>query len=786
MTNRWMPRTVIVLCVVLAGGCATSSAFRSGQQAAARGDWDAAVAHYREVLARDPQRTDARIQLERAMRMAAAEHAKRARDLEEQDQLPGAMAEYKLAAEFDPSNTYYITRALQVERTLNDRLAASRQPDRMDVMRQQAAETSPFPRLDPRSPVVGNFQNAAVRDILMVISKTTGIQITYDRGADAQLGQAFPIDIQGEPIESVLNQILSQFTLTYKVTGPRSIFIYPDTAQKRNQYDDLYEQTFYIEHADMAEIQQVIQQFTQGGTGVRPIVQPMKNANALSVKATAQVLQMIDRIIRANDKPRAEVVIDVEILEVNRNNVKELGIDLSQYALGFQLSPEVAPPNTAATPGIPPMPPPINLNTLRSGISGSDVFVTIPSALIKALETDSKTRLLARPQMRGREGATLVLNLGEEVPIPTSSIPTFNNQVINQGPTTTFQYKPVGVNLTVTPRVTYSDEIILENLIVQRSALGGNIVVGGTSSPIIIQRSASTTIRLRNGESNLLAGLVRDEERKGKNGFVGVSQVPVLGWLFGTSRDEIDQSDIVMIITPYIVRGHEVTVEDLRPRFVGTQLNPGVGATPGLLAPDAPPPPTLAAPGTGQPVAPGAAAPPGGVTTGAGQPPPVATPPRAPGVVPIVPVGGEAQPAAPAAAQLRLTPAGTEHPQGNVFAAPISASNLSGVGTLTITLTYNPAILRATNVTQGQFMGFGGVTATFAPKIDPQAGRVDIAISRPTDQPGATTVESALVAAVNFQAVGAGTTSVTMTVVAMTPGGQPIQVQAAPVTITVK
>jgi hypothetical protein len=206
---------------------------------------------------------------------------------------------------------------------------------------------------------------------------------------------------------------------------------------------------------------------------------------------------------------------------------------------------------------------------------------------------------------------------------------------------------------------------------------------------------------------------------------------------------------------------------------------------PQLISPGAPPPPPLAAPGTGAPVTPGAP----GVTmppAGATPPPAGATPPRVPGVVAIQPVGGEGQPPAQPA-RATLVPAGLEHPAGNVFSTPIMLSGVSNVGTVTVSLTFNPAVLRATTVTQGTFLSAGGTTTTFAPKVDPNGGRVDIVISRPTDRPGATTAtEQALLAAVNFQAVAAGTSQVTMTIVATTPAGQPVAVQAAPVTITVK
>jgi general secretion pathway protein D len=741
------------------------------------------VALYREAVARDPKQLEARIALERAMRMASAEHGKRAQALEAQDQLPGAIAEYKLAADFDPTSSYYLTKAQQLERTLRERVEAGREPPRIDQLRQQARQTSPFPQLDPRTPVpVMSFPNAAARDILSSIGKITGISISYDRGAENQLTTAYTIDLQGEPLEAVLQQILTAHNMAFKVTGPQSIFIYADTAQNRQKYDDLYEQTFYIEHGDVSELVTLITQFTQGGTGVRPVIQPLKSANAISIKATAQVLQVAEAIIRANDKPRAEVMIEVEILEVDRNRMLNLGIDLSNWALGFTYSPEFPPPNTSG--GIPPVPPPpINLNTLRGGASRQDFYMTVPTAAINLMQSDSRTKVLAKPTLRGREGVPIQLNLGDEIPVPRTTFQSATPGQVGTTPTTSFDLRQVGVNLSMTPRVTYDGEIILQDLLVEKSAVGPFVDIAGQSLPTFTSRRATTALRLRDGESSMLAGLLEDEQITTNRGLPGITSLPILRNIFGFTNRTGSQTDVVMVITPRIVRSHEFAPEDFRPRYVGTAQNPGAGTVPTLISPGAPPPPPLAPPGTGQAVTPGAAATP--TLPGATPPPSGVTPPRAPGVVAITPVGGEGQPPA-TAGRATLVPAGTEHPAGNVFAAPIQVANLSGVGTITVTVSYDPAVLRATAVTQGTFMNAGGVTTTFAPKIDAAAGRVDFAISRPTDRPGAATVDAALLAAVNFQAVAAGSATVSMTIVATTPAGQPVTVQTSPVTITVK
>lgn len=780
----WSRRVTVFALVAAVSGC--GGAMKQAKSAAASGDWDSAVAYLREIVASQPKNLEARIQLERAMRNAATEHGLRAKALEEQDQLPGALAEYKLAADFDRANTYYMTKALTIERTLRDRMEAARPPARIDTLRQQAAsQPSPFPQLDPRTVAPMSFPNAAARDIIAALGKATGITITYDRNADTQLTQSYNLETQGERFEVVLNNILTAFNMAYKVTGPSSIFIFQDTAQNRQKYDELYEITFLLEHADLTEMIQVITQHTQGGTGVRPVIQPIKGANAISVKATAPVLQIMEQIIRANDKPRADVMIQVEILEVDRSRALNLGVDLSNWALGFTLSPAAAPGGAGVLPPIPP--PPINLGTLTGGVSRNDVYMTVPTAVINLLESDSKTKLLAKPSILGREGTPIQLNLGQDVPVPRTTFGTAAPGQLGTTPTTSFDLRSVGVNLQFTPRVTYDGEIIIQDLIVEKSATGPPTDVAGQSLPTFLTRRASTTLRLREGESSMLAGLLQDEENTTNTGFPGTTGIPILRNIFGGTTKQVNQIDVVMIITPRIVRGHELSPDDFKPRPAGTSQNPGVGSMPQLISPGAPPAAPLAAPGTGQPVTPGA---PGstGVTTqpaGATTPPAGATPPRVPGVVSIQPVGGEGQPPAQPA-RATLVPAALEHPAGNPFAAPIMVSGVSNVGTMTVTLTYNPAVLRAITVTQGTFLSSGGATTTFAPKID-TPGQVVIAISRPTDRPGATTTtEQALLAAVNFQAVAAGTSQVTMTVVATTPAGQPISVQASPVTITVK
>jgi type II secretory pathway component GspD/PulD (secretin) len=498
-------------------GCATGRALHAADDAVKKGDWDTAVVYYRQVLAADPQRVEAKIGYERAVRFAAAGHIKRARDLEAQDQLSGAVAEYKLAADLDPSATLALTKAIELDAKIRAMVEASRPKPRIDDLRQQAQQNTGIPKLDPRTRVQSmHYPNGvAVRDLLRTIQDLTNINITYDSGLDGFLNRPYPLDVQDISLEEVLNQIFTANQLTFKVINQRTIFVYNDTPSNRQKYEDQFAQTFYISNADPQELVQILNQMVQQGPAIRPIIFQNKSANAIVVRATAPVLEVIGKIIESNDKPRPEVMIEAEILEVDKQFIRQLGIDLSQYALGFTFSPELAPGQAPTTPGaFPTQPPPMSLNTLRNGVSAADFYMTAPTALIRLLETDTRTKVLARPQMRGRDGTPLSLQLGDLVPIPQT---TFNSAAaggFQNIPTTQVNYQSVGVNLLFTPRVTYKDEIILEALTLENSALGNNLDVGGQTFPTIQRRSAQGSIRLRDGESNMIAGLLRDQDRK--------------------------------------------------------------------------------------------------------------------------------------------------------------------------------------------------------------------------------------------------------------------------------
>ena len=833
-----------IVLTIFVSGCAAGRAFRKGEEAARGGDWDSAVAEYTKAVQENPDRAEYKIALERATQSASREHISRAHEFEEKDQLDAALIEYRRALELDASNRLAAARAAELEKQIRDRIEATRPKPPIDALREQARRAS-TPLLSPTAPlpVISFGPNASVRDILNFIGNATGINVTYDQ---QYVDKAYTVRLEDVTLEQALQQITAANQLFYKVVNPKTIIIVPDTAQKHAQYDELVIRVFYISHADVSELTQIINTITRIPTmAVQPTLLPSKTANTITVRATAPVVDVIERIIRANDKPRAEIIVDIQILEVNRKRTKDLGLNLSNYSLGLTFSPEFAPPNSGATfpPGVPP---PFNLNTISQGVSTADFYLSVPTAVVRFLESDSHTKLVAKPQLRGAEGTKLTMNLGDRIPLLSTVFGAAAPGGFASVPQSSFTYTDVGINLEMTPRVTYEGEIVLDGFSVESSSLGPSISVAGQDVPTISSRKVSTKLRLREGESTLLAGLLRDDQRKILTGFPGIMRAPILRALFGETSDEVNQSDIVMLMTPHVVRTHELSVEDLSSIYIGTQQNIGLGGPPPLIGPapaelpGSPPsgapapgggeatgsrPPLLSPPGvpptnpavppgtspvptlvTPLPGAPGGTVNPAGAAPGAA-PPTTGAPPAGAGVPTPggVPGGVAAPPATPptrditttppaapgtaspnaTAAQVIITTPGTEfRVAGGPYTAPLSINNVSRLSVVTLTVTFNPNVLRVRMVNDGTFMRQGGVTTTFTPRIDAATGRVDIVITRSADQAGAS--GAGLLASLLFDAVGPGGSVISVSGVASTPEGAPIPLQFSPVTVTVR
>src|SRR5688572_26246466 len=295
----------LVVVAALITGCAAGRAIGRGDAAARAGDWDAAVEQYRRAVQENPDRADYQIALERAMRSASILHLDQARLLEARAQLEDALREYRRASEFDPTNRLIAAKALEIERRIRDQVEASR-PQTTVQQLQQAARQSPEPLLNPasRDPIDVVFVNASLRDILNYMGMSTGINVAYER--DYQ-DRTYTVTLRGVTFEQALNQFLSANQLFYKIVNERTIMVIPDNAQKRALYEEQVIRTFFISHADATELTQILNGVIRiPALAVAPQIVGNKTNNTITVRASANIVAIIERIIQQNDNPRAE------------------------------------------------------------------------------------------------------------------------------------------------------------------------------------------------------------------------------------------------------------------------------------------------------------------------------------------------------------------------------------------------------------------------------------------------------------------------------------------------
>lgn len=385
----------LVLVGAMVAGCAAGRAFSRAERAARAGDWDAAVQYYTQASQANPNSAEYKIALERAQLAASRIHLDRARELEGKGEIEGAIAEFRKASEFDPSNRRAAAKATELEQIVRDRVEAARPKPQIEQMKEKVKQAAAEPLLNPasRQPLVFKFAaGIAVRQILDFLAQASGINVMFD-STFQEANTKSAIDLDGVTLEQALNLVLTSNTLFYKVLNPKTILIIQDSPQNRQRYEDQVIRTFYLSHADATDMLTLLNGILVGQAlqQSRPQIQPNKAANSITIRGSASLVAIAERVIENNDKPRAEVVIDVEILEVNRTRVKQYGLNLSNYQIGTQFSPE-APPGastsgsgttsagTATAGGA------FNLNTVVHGINTADFYMTVPSAVVKFLE----------------------------------------------------------------------------------------------------------------------------------------------------------------------------------------------------------------------------------------------------------------------------------------------------------------------------------------------------------------------------------------------------------------
>jgi general secretion pathway protein D len=591
-----------VAVVVLAAACATSSALQRAQDAEHIQDYDLAVVEYSKILKTKPGDVSARVGLERAKLRASTEHFQRGRRLSATGKYEQALIEFELAAEMNPSNADVDNELRLTRNQLRAKLAVTRDgKTELQALIERTRDLPP-PGLDlPQDvsmPASLLFRDAGSRDVFLAIARFANISLGFDAAFRAE---AVTVDLRNASLDGALRAVADATHTFFRVTGPRTVLVIPDTPAKRREYEQEVVRTFYLSNADLKETMDVLRMVIDARR-----VSPTTATNALTIKDSPERVAAAARVISAIDKAKPEVIIDVELLEVDRTKLQEYGLQIaSPNSPGLNGSVSIASDANQT----------ITLKKLMNLTSADVLLTNLPSLYYRLLKSDTNTRTLANPQLRTAEGSPAQARFGDRIPIPVTIFAPIATGGTPQQPITSFSYENIGVNIDITPRTHHNDDVTLTLKVAVQSISGQGF--GGL--PTFGNREINTVIRLRDGETNMLAGLIRDDERRLFEGIPGLSDLPGIGRVFAHSKTEVTQTDIILTLTPHIIRVLDVSEADLRAFRVGRDSLSAVTELPlpiELPRPAAPPqqPPAQQPPGQPPPAqTPGTTTPPPGL-----------------------------------------------------------------------------------------------------------------------------------------------------------------------------
>ena len=539
---------------VLAGvfmNCSTGKVkFRKAEEFQKEENYIKAVDYYMEAVRLRPKEARYRLKLMEAMIEASNYFYRQAMEHKKDNNLQLALLEINKSLEYNPSNNLS-----RVEKKVLMKLLSGEDPNKDDdqtwiekMKERTSLSKTILAKADEEEISIGFKKKIELEKIFKTLAEIAKINIIFDPGyRDSKLA----ITLENVTLSQALERICLLKNLFYKILDKKTIIIIPDTAAKRKIYDEQIIKNYYLSNIKASDCVRLISRITR----IKNITSDSHH-NTITVRDIPEKVALVEKLIKIYDKRKAEVLVKVDIMEVNKDRLSEYGTEFSQYQVGQSL----------ITSGE------------SSGIKGnrfyyldsSDFSFTIPTIIYKLLETDSDSKVIARPQVRGEDGEKINIKLGDKVPFPRTSFIPYNTGGPEQQPITSYDLQDVGIEIVITPYVHHDGEITLE-LDFKLTF----ITSPGTTTlpPTIGNRSVKSRIRLKDGETGIMAGLLRDAERRSKKGIPGLNKVPILGDILSSNRKQVTQTDIILRVTPYIIRMPDIEESDLSPIESGTESN---------------------------------------------------------------------------------------------------------------------------------------------------------------------------------------------------------------------
>ena len=686
---------------LLAAGCPKGQPdYNQGKKAETIQDYDAAFVYYQKAVKADPYNANYKVKLNRIRFEASELHVKRGVELRRQGDLQGAAGEFQRAQAMDPSSPVADQELHKTVEMIAEKNRAADAAAEPLVDPNEAPLAASPPEIKPlsRAPINLKMPNQEAKIIFDTIGKIAGLTVIYDPDFPAR---RISVELNNVTLEQALEIVQLESKAFVKPVTENIIFVIPDQPQKRRDYEEQVVKTIYLSNTFQP------QDITEIMTGLRQLldlkrIQQLNSQNAIIVRDTPDKLLLAEKIIHDIDKAKPEVVVQVEVLEARTDRLRDLGILPGQTA-----SIAINPNNSTTSSSSSTTAAATTLNQLRH-LTGTDYAVTLPSLTANAVLSDTNTRIIQNPEVRSVDGQTAKLRIGDRIPIATGSFQAgvgvgstggagFVNPLVN----TQFTYLDVGVNIDLTPRVHPNRDVSLK-LKVEVSSHTGDQAIGGIPQPIISQRVIEHDIRLKEGEVSILGGLVQRTDSRTLEGWPGLAKLPLLRYLFSHDKTDHQEDEVLIVLTPRIVRIPEWTKANLRPLYSGSETNVQVKRESEIRAP-VQPPATSPPPQTNQ-------------NLGAGVPTPA--------------------PGSAAAAKIRFEPQSLSLKAGQTATIGVVVENVSDLFSIPLLLQFNPAVISVEEVQHGGFLSGGTQEIAIVQQVFKEKGQAIISATRRPNTPG--------------------------------------------------
>ena len=766
MTRLMRPALLLLLVAVATLPAIADKAkdfYAKGEDAEARQNYEAAYGFFKQAYDLKPKDLRYRTAFERNRFEAAAAIVHKGQKLREDGKLDEAVAEFQKALAIDPSLFIAKQELEKVLKIINDQRNPPPQAAGPPVGLERKVHDAAGPmELAPISNIPITVKMLAQKSdvVYHTIGQLAGINVLFDPDYTARV---INVDLNGVTLEEALQITALESKTFWRPVTQNTIFVAQDTPAKRKELEQSVLKTFYLTNLSLpTELQDVV-------NAIRAVldvqrVQQLLSQNALVVRGTPDQIALAEKLVEDLDKAHPEVIVDIAVMQISKDKSRTLGLSPPTSAtvtLQSNLNTTTTPTTTTTgTTTTSTTPTGLELNTLGS-LNATDFQVTIPSANLSAVMADTDTKLIQNPQVRSLDGQKASLKIGERLPVATGSFqPGIGGVGINPLVNTQFQYIDVGVNIDVTPHV-HSDREVSLKISMEISSEIGQANIGGITQPIIGQKKVDLgEIRLKDGESSLIGGILDDSQTRSLSGIPGLAQIPILKYLFGQTATDHSSDETVFAITPHVIRGTDVSEINQRAIDIGTAN-------------------TIELRHVSRPQAAGTATP--------GQ---VPSQPANPSIQPQPNQAATGQPLAPNAAangtpSFLFDPPTIQAVKGNTFAVNLVISGAQNVHSVPVQLNYNPKMLQLVNVSNGGFLSQDGQAVALVHREDETIGQSQITATRP---PGAGGVSGqGSVITLTFQAKADGQTPLTITRGgARDPGLQAITVNGAQAAVTVQ